>query len=121
MVHGPERTFTETLGALLESEDVDGVIFISFALPGTGPYRAVAELIGQDRTKPVFFTLLGMKEDLEESRSFLEARRIPCYLFPETAVRVMANMWRYGSMAASKREGEGRAVPRPVVHGTAGK
>lgn len=116
MVHGPEKTFTETLGALLESDDVDGVIFISFALPGTGPYRAVAELIQGNRTKPVFFTLLGMKEDLEESRSFLERNRIPCYLFPETAVRVMANMWRYGSREEAQR-GSGAWVSGSLAQG----
>lgn len=119
MVHGPEKTFTETLGALLESEDVDGVIFISFALPGTGPYRAVAELLQGKRTKPVFFTLLGMKEDLDESRSFLEANRVPCYLFPETAVRVMANMWRYGSRGGGE-EGLGAWVSPSLAHGVAG-
>ncbi len=118
MVHGPEKTFTETLGALLDSEDVDGVIFISFALPGIGPYRAVAELLQGRRRKPVFFTLLGMKEDLEESRSFLEANRVPCYLFPETAVKVMANMWRYASRVAG--EGPGAWESPSLAQGVAG-
>jgi acyl-CoA synthetase (NDP forming) len=45
--------------------------------------------------KPVFFSLLGSKEDVESCRAFLEGHQMPFFLFPEMGVRVMAHMWRY--------------------------
>jgi acyl-CoA synthetase (NDP forming) len=49
----------------------------------------------QQRPKPVFFSLLGAKKDIEACEDFLERKRLPCYDFPEHAVRVLAHMWRY--------------------------
>jgi acetyltransferase len=95
MVHGFEKTSTEILRALLDGEEVDSVVFISFALQGAAPYQPVVELLDGERPKPVFFALLGTKEDVESCRAFLERHRVPSTLFPEAAVETLARMWRY--------------------------
>jgi acyl-CoA synthetase (NDP forming) len=94
-VHGFEKTSTEIVGALMEDDGVDAVVFISFAMFGADLYRPVVEIIEENRTKPVFFSLLGEKEHVEECRDLMQHHRIPFALFPETAVRVLGNMWRY--------------------------
>jgi acyl-CoA synthetase (NDP forming) len=39
---------------------------------------------------------LGSRKDKEACEGFLEGNRVPCYDFPEHAVRVFARMWGYG-------------------------
>lgn len=95
MVHGFERTSTTILKALMEDDGVHSVVFISFAVEGPEPYGPLVELLGERKTKPVFFSLLGAKEHLEACRSFLESRGVPCFAYPETAVRVISHMLRY--------------------------
>jgi acyl-CoA synthetase (NDP forming) len=97
MVHGFEKTATEILRALFEDDGVHGIIFISFAVFGADPYRPLVEMIQEHRSKPVFFSLLGVKEEIEACRAFLEENQIPCYPFPEMAVRVLAHMRRYAT------------------------
>jgi acyl-CoA synthetase (NDP forming) len=96
LTHGFEKTTTEILKALLEDPGVDGIIWISFAIGGVEMYRPAVNLLLEQRTKPVFFSLLGAKKDLDACRAFLEKNRLPCYDFPEHAVRVFAQMLRYG-------------------------
>jgi len=96
LTHGFEKTSTEILNALLEDNGVDGIIWISFANRGPEIYRPMVDLLLEHRNKPVFFSLLGAKKDLEACTAFLEENRLPCYDFPEHAVRVFAQMWRYG-------------------------
>jgi len=103
-VHGFEKTATEIVGALLDDEGVDGIIFISFAMFGAEPYIPVANLIRDRRDKPIFFSLVGAKEDVETCRAFMEAHRIPFFLFPETGVRVMAHMWRHARRAREQEK-----------------
>jgi acyl-CoA synthetase (NDP forming) len=93
--HGFEKTAMEVLQALLEDDGVDAIIFISFAIFGAEPYRPIVDLLQGRCTKPVFFSLLGTKKDIEVSRSFLEEHHIPCLDFPEMAVRVLARMRKY--------------------------
>ena len=38
------------------------------------------------------------EKNLAAGRAFLEENRLPCYDFPEHAVRVFAHMWRYGKI-----------------------
>ena len=95
IAHGFEKTSGEILGALLEDEGVHGVFFISFATPEVEPYRPLVEVIRARPTKPVFFSLMGIREDIETCRAFLEESGIPFCLFPEMAVRVFCHMWRY--------------------------
>ena len=95
LAHGFEKTSTEILKALLEDDGVDGIIWISFANRGPEIHRPMADLLVEQRPKPVFFSLLGAQKDKEACESFLEGNRLPCYDFPEHAVRVFAHMWRY--------------------------
>ena len=98
LAHGFEKTTTEILKALLKDKGVDGIIFISFADNREEIYRPVAELIKRERSKPVFFSLLGAKKDIDLCQNFLEGHQIPCYDLPEYAVRVFAHMWKYARM-----------------------
>ncbi len=98
LTHGFEKTTTEILKALLDDNEVDGIIWISFAIGGVEMYRPAVDLLLEQRTKPVFFSLLGAKKDLDACRVFLEENCLPCYDFPEHAVRVFAQMWRYGRL-----------------------
>jgi len=102
LAHGYEKTTTAILQALLEDNEVDGIIFISFANSGPEPYQPVVDLIQKGCSKPLFFSLLGAKKDIEVSRGFLEENRIPCYDFPEMAVRVFARMWKYARWRGSE-------------------
>lgn len=95
MVHGFERTSTIILEALLEDDGVHAVVFISFAIEGPKPYEPLVELLGKKKNKPVFFSLLGAKEHLEACCSFLESHGVPCFAYPETAVRVISHMLQY--------------------------
>jgi len=100
-VHGFKKTATEILTALLDDDGVDAVVFISFAIFGSELYRPVIKIIDERRTKPVFFSLLGEKKDVEDCRNLMQDHRIPFTLFPEMAVRVLSNMWRY-----ARRQGQ---------------
>jgi acyl-CoA synthetase (NDP forming) len=53
------------------------------------------DLLKRQCHKPVFFSLLGAKKDIEVCQGFLEENHIPCFDFPEMAVRVLARMWQY--------------------------
>lgn len=95
MVHGFEKLTTEIMKALLRDEGVNGIVFIGFSAPDPEPYAPLVELIESDRSKPVFFSLLGQKGHTEEIRAFLEQHHIPFCAFPEIAVKAFANMRRY--------------------------
>ena len=95
LAHGFEKTSIELLTALLEDPGVDGIIFISFANFGEQPYRPIIEGLEGRVHKPLFFSVLGMKKDIEGTAAFLEERGYPCFDLPEMAVRVFARMWRY--------------------------
>lgn len=97
--HGFEKTTIEVLKALLEDDGVHGIIFVSFAMFGVEQYLPLVELLEKHRNKPVFFSILGEKECLRGCVELMRGHRIPVYLFPETAVRVFANMRRYAKIA----------------------
>jgi len=101
LAHGFEKTATEILQALLDDEEVDGIVFISFANFGDEPYRPIVDFLRGRCRKPIFFSLLGTKEDIEISQALLEKNRLPCYDFPEMAVRVFSHMWQYARRRAS--------------------
>ncbi len=95
MTHGFEKTSTEILEALLEDDGVHGIFFISFATPKTEPFGPLVDVIRQRPVKPVFFSLMGIRKDVEVCRAFLEECGIPISLFPEMAIKVFSHMWRY--------------------------
>ncbi|NWF56563.1 MAG: CoA-binding protein [Syntrophaceae bacterium] len=106
LAHGFETTTTEILNAFVEDPGVDGIICISFADSNPEIYQPMADIIRRESVKPVFFSLLGAQKDIDACRMFLEERRIPCFDFPEMAVRVFAQMWQYARIKA-RSEGRG--------------
>ena len=103
LAHGFEKTAIEILGALLEDDGVDGIIFISFAIFGAEPYRPVVDFLRERCHKPVFFSLLGTPKDMELANTFLEENRFPCYEFPEMGVRVLARMRKYALLREEQK------------------
>jgi acetyltransferase len=101
--HGFEKTITEILKALLEDDGVDGIICILFADRGPEIYQPVVDLLQKQRSKPIFFSLLGDKKNIETCQSFLEGHRFPCYDFPEYAVQVFAHMREYDRIRRRER------------------
>jgi len=99
--HGYEKTTTEVVGALQDDDGVDGIIFISFADQNPEVYQAMIDLLRNDRRKPVFVCLLGDSKDKAACERFLDANGLPCYDFPEQAVRVFAHMRRYAQIKES--------------------
>jgi acetate---CoA ligase (ADP-forming) len=95
LTHGAARTAKEVLSALVEDEGVDMVVFISFAESRGEAYGPVADRIREFCPKPVFFSVMGAKSDIEGCQGFLERKFIPCFPFPEVAIRVLARMWQY--------------------------
>jgi len=95
VAHGFEKTSIEILNALLDDDNVHGIVFISYANFGAEPYREIVNLLKEKRTKPVFFSLLGSKKDLQLTQDFMDENGFPCYDFPEMAVRVFSRMWAY--------------------------
>jgi acetyltransferase len=104
LANGFEKTTTEILKAFLEDKGVDGIICISFANAGAEIYQPMVDMLKGERTKPVFFSLLGAKKDIDVCQNLLEENRIPCFDFPEMAVRVFAHMWRYAQIKAGYEE-----------------
>lgn len=98
MTHGFEKTSCEILKALLDDDGVQGVVFIGFAMLSEEMFRPMAEVIQENPSKPVFVSLLGSREDVAGTEDFLRKARIPVVPFPETAVQVLARMWRYVRM-----------------------
>ncbi len=94
-VRGFEETAVGLVRTLLAAEEVDGIVFISFAHLAAYPYEPVAEALAGTLTKPVFFSLFGSRPDVEECTRLLLDRRIPCVPTPELAVRALVHMVRY--------------------------
>ncbi|MGQ9693924.1 MAG: acetate--CoA ligase family protein [Thermodesulfobacteriota bacterium] len=95
LAHGFEKTSLEIFKALLDDQEVDGIIFISFANPETDALGPVIEFLKNRVCKPIFFSLLGAQKDIETCQDFLEENGFPCFDFPERAVRVFSRMWQY--------------------------
>ncbi len=102
--HGLEKTTIEILKALMEDGSVHGVVVIAYAQPGDKPYQPyipIVEALKERHTKPVFFSLLGERAELQATQTFLDESGFPCYDFPEMAVRVFARMWAYSRRRGS--------------------
>jgi acyl-CoA synthetase (NDP forming) len=95
LMFGYEKTTSEVMNALLDDDGVDGIIFISFGDKNPEVYQSMIDVVQANRMKPVFVSLLGDRKDKEACERFLDAGGIPCYDFPEQAVRVFAHMRQY--------------------------
>jgi acetyl coenzyme A synthetase (ADP forming)-like protein len=99
------ETYRRCLGVVLESGEVDAVVVIFTPPLGTqasdvalAVVQAVDEAAAAGREVPVVATFLGAPDAADRLRS---ARRpIPCFLYPETAVRALAHAVDYGEWRA---------------------
>ncbi|MCK9229756.1 MAG: CoA-binding protein [Syntrophales bacterium] len=98
MIHGFEKTSLEIVGALLDDDGVDGILFIGFAAFGTVMIRSLADMVASKARKPVFFTFLGGVDDMSQCRDFMMERKLPVFTFPEQGLTVFARMWEYGKL-----------------------
>jgi acetate---CoA ligase (ADP-forming) len=103
LAHGYEKTMSVILNALLDDDKVDGIVFISFADARPEVYQPMIDILRGDRRKPVFLSLLGDSKDKEACQRFLDANGLPCYDFPEYAVRVFAHMRRYARIKEKRQ------------------
>jgi acyl-CoA synthetase (NDP forming) len=103
MAHGYEKTMSEILKALLDDQDVDGIVFISFADANPEVYQPMVDILRTDRRKPVFLSLLGHSKDREACQRFMDENCLPCYDFPEYAVRVFAHMRQYARIKEKRQ------------------
>lgn len=97
MNHGFEKTNLEIIKALMEDDGVDGIFLISFVIEGPKPYVPLVEYVRSHCKKPFFVSLMGSMDDVRTNMQYLQSQKIPCYAYPESAVRAFANMWRYAS------------------------
>jgi acyl-CoA synthetase (NDP forming) len=95
MTHGFQKTTVEIFSALLDDHEVDGILFVSFAINDPSHLDPLLELVRKRPEKPVFFTLMGHKEDVEACQSYVEENGVPFYLLPEKGVRVFSHMLGY--------------------------
>lgn len=98
LAHGYEKTMTEVVKALLDDQGVDGIVFISFAEKNPEVYQSLINVVQADRRKPVFVSLLGDSQDKAACERLLDAGGLPCFDFPEQAVRVFARMRQYAGI-----------------------
>ena len=98
LAHGYEKTMTEVVKALLDDQGVDGIVFISFAEPNPEVYQSLIDVVQSDRRKPVFASLLGDNRDKAACEHLLDSGGLPCFDFPEQAVRVFARMRQYAKI-----------------------
>lgn len=104
MVHGFEKTVTTILSALFEDPEVHGVILISFARSGADMNQPIIDTWKQYQSKPFFVSLMGVQEDIRESADLFLNSQIPFYNYPETAIKVFANMWAYSKNKLNQKK-----------------
>lgn len=88
--------YRHALEAVLNDENVDGVIFILTPQSMT-EIEATAEIIptmAKRSGKPVVASFMGLM-DVSKGVQYLEEHAIPHYPFPETAARAMGALYRY--------------------------
>ena len=94
-IKGFERTTIGVAHALLEADEVDAVIFISFANNEVNPYGPIVDALKGRLTKPFFFCIAGSRTDVEETIKLLLANRLPAVPYPDMAVRALTHMVGY--------------------------
>jgi acetyltransferase len=95
LANGFEKTITQITDALMDDDGVDGVVFIFSPVENPQVYQSMIDILKADRRKPVFVSFLGDIADKEVCQRFLEAGGLPCYDYPEHAVRVFSRMRQY--------------------------
>ena len=113
---GPDR-YEAAIREVLLDENVDGAVVILSPQAMTDPLET-AEIVpraieGVD--KPVLCSFMGIV-DVSEGVRYLEAHNIPNYVFPESSVRAMAAMLKFGDLLRlEKRQVRRVAANRDTV------
>jgi acetyl coenzyme A synthetase (ADP forming)-like protein len=96
------ETYEAALDAVLEDPNVDAAI-ASFVPPlgiqAEDVARALVNVNSRHPSKPLLGVLLG-RQGLPEGLATLHRARVPAYLFPESAARALAAMWRQSEWQA---------------------
>jgi len=100
VAQGYEKTTSEIVKALLDDDEVDGILFISFADQHAEAHRPLIEAVKENPCKPFLVSLLGDGLDKDTNERFLDTNGIPCFNYPEQAVSVFGRMWRYAQFKA---------------------
>ena len=89
---------------VLQDDDVDGAIVILSPQAMTNPLETaeIVPRVTQGIDKPVLCSFMGIV-DVSEGVQYLEAHNIPNYVFPESSVRAMAAMLRFGNLLRLER------------------
>ena len=89
---------------VLLDDDVDGAIVILSPQAMTNPLETaeIVPRVTEGIDKPVLCSFMGIV-DVSEGVHYLEAHNIPNYVFPESSVRAMAAMLRFGNLLRLER------------------
>ncbi|MBS4032438.1 MAG: acetate--CoA ligase family protein [Clostridiales bacterium] len=101
-VLGDARTgrYRDSLEAVLEDENTDCVLVLLSPAAVTEPVEtsnAMVELQQKYKNKPIFAAYMG-GEGLAEGCRILTSSGLPCFTFPETAVKAFSGMVKYSSL-----------------------
>jgi acetyltransferase len=101
-VLGDARTgrYRDSLEAVLDDENTDCVLVLLSPAAVTEPVetsKAMVELQQKYRKKPIFAAYMGGK-GLDEGCRILTSSGLPCFTFPETAVKAFSGMVKYSTL-----------------------
>ncbi len=101
---GPER-YGKALDAVLKDKNVDAVmtIFVPPLMSRALDVALAISRVSSNYNKPVLGCFMGREEVLTSIQE-LEKNNIPAYLFPESAAKSIAGMYRY-NQTRQRREG----------------
>lgn len=102
---GPER-YEKSLDIVLADKNVDAVlaIFVPPLISKTLQVAMAISNVSANYDKPVLGCFMG-REEVLDSIQMLEKNNIPAYLFPESAAKSIAGMYKYNQLR-QRREGD---------------
>ena len=96
--------YEAALRTVLEDEEVDGAIVILSPQAMTDPLETaeIVPRVAEGIDKPILCSFMGIV-DVSAGVNYLEAHNIPNYVFPESSVRAMSAMLRFGNLLRLER------------------
>lgn len=106
-VHGVEFGYREGIEAVMKDPNIDAVVAVLVLVDELGIPRLdfLVELARRYVDKPLYVTFSGMKDRIDDAKTFLELRGVPSYEFIEEPFEVLSILNRC-------REGMGRSLHR---------
>jgi acyl-CoA synthetase (NDP forming) len=94
-----ERFFHIAFSAVLQDENLDSFIVFFFGLQRSFLLfdRALSKLVSitKEKPKPLFFSIMGDKQETDEITKLLESEGFPVYPEITRAVKAMSAMYQY--------------------------